>query len=50
LKDERKKLRRDIDDLENKLKWRNILAMPIFVSASGLTWLFINANAPLPNE
>jgi ABC-type uncharacterized transport system involved in gliding motility auxiliary subunit len=37
LKDERKKLRRDIDSLENRLKWFNIAAMPLVVSISGLT-------------
>lgn len=36
LKEERKKLRRDIDSLENRLKWFNIAAMPLIVSASGL--------------
>jgi ABC-type uncharacterized transport system involved in gliding motility auxiliary subunit len=36
LKDERKKLRHDIDGLENRLEWFNIAAMPILVSASGI--------------
>lgn len=36
LKDERKKLRRDIDSLENRLKWFNIAAMPLVVSLSGV--------------
>jgi ABC-type uncharacterized transport system involved in gliding motility auxiliary subunit len=36
LKEERKKLRRDIDSLEARLKWLNIAAMPVVVSASGL--------------
>ena len=40
LKEERKKLRRDIDSLENRLKWFNIAAMPLLVSASGLTLAF----------
>jgi len=40
LKDERKKLRRDIDSLENRLKWFNIAAVPLLVSASGLTLAF----------
>ena len=40
LKEERKKLRRDIDSLENRLKWFNIAAMPLVVSASGLTLAF----------
>lgn len=37
LKEERKKLRRDIDSLEGRLKWLNIAAMPIIVSLSGIT-------------
>lgn len=40
LKDERKKLRRDIDSLEGRLKWFNIAAMPVIVSLSGLTLAF----------
>jgi ABC-type uncharacterized transport system involved in gliding motility auxiliary subunit len=36
LKEERKKLRRDIDALETRVKWFNIAAMPLIVSASGL--------------
>ena len=36
LKDERKKLRRDIDSLENRLKWVNIALMPLAVSATGI--------------
>jgi ABC-type uncharacterized transport system involved in gliding motility auxiliary subunit len=36
LKEERKALRRDIDSLENRLKWVNILAMPVIISISGL--------------
>jgi ABC-type uncharacterized transport system involved in gliding motility auxiliary subunit len=36
LKEERKKLRRDIDSLETRLKWENILAMPLFVAVSGI--------------
>jgi ABC-type uncharacterized transport system involved in gliding motility auxiliary subunit len=40
LKDERKKLRHDIDGLENRLKWFNIAAVPILVSASGLGLAF----------
>jgi len=40
LKDERKKLRRDIDSLENRVKWANIAAMPLAVSLSGLTLAF----------
>ena len=40
LKEERKKLRQDIDSLENRLKWFNIAAMPLLVSASGLGLAF----------
>lgn len=40
LKEERKKLRQDIDSLENRLKWFNIAAMPAVVSISGLTLAF----------
>src|SRR6266436_64889 len=40
LKDERKKLRHDIDSLEKRMKWYNIAAMPLIVSASGLTLAF----------
>ena len=40
LKDERKKLRRDIDSLETRLKWINIAAMPVLVSLSGLGLAF----------
>jgi len=36
LKDERRKLRADIDSLENRLKWLNIAAMPAIVAFSGL--------------
>ena len=36
LKEERKKLRRDIDSLENRLRWINIAAMPLVVSVSGI--------------
>lgn len=41
LKDERKKLRRDIDSLENRLKWFNIAAMPILVSFFGLGLAYV---------
>ncbi|HWH67950.1 MAG TPA: hypothetical protein VNT26_01085, partial [Candidatus Sulfotelmatobacter sp.] len=37
LKDERKKLRRDIDSLENRLKFFNIATVPLLVCVSGLT-------------
>ena len=36
LKDERRKLRADIDSLENRLKWLNIAAMPAVVAFSGV--------------
>jgi len=36
LKQVRKNLRRDVDSLENELKWVNILAMPFIVSLSGI--------------
>ena len=36
LKDERRKLRADIDSLENHLKWINIAAMPAIVTFSGV--------------
>jgi ABC-type uncharacterized transport system involved in gliding motility auxiliary subunit len=37
LKDERKNLRRDIDSLENRIKWLNIAGMPLLVTLSGIT-------------
>ncbi len=37
LKDVRKKLRQDIDSLETRLKWINILVMPAIVCLCGLT-------------
>ena len=40
LQPERKKLRHDIDGLENRLEWFNIAAMPILVSAGGLGLAF----------
>ena len=36
LKAERKKLRADIDSLENRIKWINIAGMPLVVSLGGL--------------
>jgi len=36
LKQVRKNLRRDVDSLEDRLKWVNILAMPLIVSVSGI--------------
>jgi hypothetical protein len=40
LKEERKKLRRDIDSLESRLKWLNIAAMPAVVSLTGIGLAF----------
>ena len=40
LKDERKKLRRDIDSLETNMKWVNIAGMPLLVSISGIGLAF----------
>ncbi len=37
LKKLRKEYRQEVDSLENKLKWANILAMPIIVAISGIT-------------
>jgi ABC-type uncharacterized transport system involved in gliding motility auxiliary subunit len=36
LKQERKKLRADIDSLENRIKWENIALMPAVVTAGGV--------------
>jgi ABC-type uncharacterized transport system involved in gliding motility auxiliary subunit len=36
LKQVRKKLRADIDSLENRIKWLNIAAMPVLVIAAGV--------------
>jgi ABC-type uncharacterized transport system involved in gliding motility auxiliary subunit len=36
LKEERKKLRIDIDSLENRIKWLNIALMPALVAAAGV--------------
>ena len=36
LKQVRKNLRREVDSLENRLKWINIAAMPVIVSLSGI--------------
>jgi ABC-type uncharacterized transport system involved in gliding motility auxiliary subunit len=41
LKEERKKLRRDIDSLENRVKWLNIAAMPLLVTGSGIGLAFL---------
>ena len=40
LKGERKKLRKDIDSLENRLKVINIAGMPLFVSLTGVALAF----------
>ncbi|HYE33417.1 MAG TPA: Gldg family protein [Methylomirabilota bacterium] len=37
LREVRKNLRRDIDSLENRIKWMNIAGMPALVAISGLT-------------
>ncbi|MDB6040321.1 MAG: putative transporter, rane protein [Verrucomicrobiales bacterium] len=37
LKQERKNLRREIDSMENTLKWVNIAAMPLLVALSGIS-------------
>lgn len=37
LKDVRKQLRKDIDALENRLKWFNIAAMPFLVTVAGIS-------------
>ncbi len=36
LKEVRKKLRADIDSLENKIKWLNVAGMPAVVALMGL--------------
>ena len=36
LKTERKKLRADIDSLENRVKWANIAGMPAVVTVGGI--------------
>ena len=40
LKTERKKLRADIDSLENSIKWANIAGMPILVTIGGVLLAF----------
>ncbi|MBI4661970.1 MAG: Gldg family protein [Verrucomicrobia bacterium] len=37
LRKERRNLRRDIDSLENRLKWLNIAGMPLLVAISGIS-------------
>src|SRR5205823_10593442 len=44
LKDVRKKLRADIDSLENRIKWLNIAGMPALVAASGLALAVFKRN------
>ncbi|MBN2508364.1 MAG: Gldg family protein [Verrucomicrobia bacterium] len=41
LREERKKLRRDEESLQNRLKWANIAGMPIIVSIAGVVLAFI---------
>ena len=41
LKEVRKTLRREVDALEQRVKWTNILAMPLVVAAAGLVIAFI---------
>jgi ABC-type uncharacterized transport system involved in gliding motility auxiliary subunit len=41
LKEVRRNLRRDIDSLENRVKWINIAAMPFLVTISGIGLAFI---------
>jgi len=41
LKEVRKRLRRDIDSLENRLKWLNIAGMPLLVTISGVSLAFM---------
>jgi ABC-type uncharacterized transport system involved in gliding motility auxiliary subunit len=36
LRNERRNLRQDVDALENRLKWLNIAAMPLFVTVAGV--------------
>ena len=37
----RKDLRREIDSLENRLKWMNIAGMPLLVTAAGISLAFV---------
>jgi len=41
LKQVRKDLRKEVDSLENRLKWLNIAGMPILVTAAGISLAFI---------
>jgi ABC-type uncharacterized transport system involved in gliding motility auxiliary subunit len=40
----RKNLRRDVEGMENKLKWANIGAMPVLVAAFGITLAVVRRN------
>jgi ABC-type uncharacterized transport system involved in gliding motility auxiliary subunit len=44
LKQERKNLRREIDSLENRLKWMNIAGMPLLVTLAGISLAFVKRN------
>ena len=37
----RKDLKREVDSLENRLKWLNIAGMPLVVTAAGISLAFI---------
>jgi ABC-type uncharacterized transport system involved in gliding motility auxiliary subunit len=41
LKEVRRTLRREVDALEQRVKWTNILAMPLLVAAAGLVIAFV---------
>jgi chromosome segregation ATPase len=41
LKEVRKDLRREIDSLENRLKWLNIAGMPLLVTVAGISLAFV---------
>jgi ABC-type uncharacterized transport system involved in gliding motility auxiliary subunit len=41
LKEVRRTLRREVEGLEQRLKWTNILAMPLLVAAAGLVIAFV---------
>lgn len=41
LKEVRRTLRREVDALEQRIKWTNILAMPLFVAAAGIVVAFV---------
>jgi ABC-type uncharacterized transport system involved in gliding motility auxiliary subunit len=46
LKEERKKLRQDIDALENKVKWANIAGMPFVVTLAGIGLAVLKRRRP----